>query len=93
MTDKGSGIAVSGSGGARCRGGLLAAGGAQLRGGANSPETRASQGPPQRRGTLRGALARPEPDLRVLDRLRAVEGRILRRTLPGLLPTKKNGLT
>ena len=45
-----------------------------MRGGADSPETLASKRPPQRRDTLRGALARPAPDLRILDRLRAVQG-------------------
>ena len=50
VTDKGLGIVVSGSGGARCRSGLLAAGGALLRSGASSPETRASQGPEMHRG-------------------------------------------
>ncbi len=59
---------------ARCRNGPFAAGGALLRSGANSPETRASQEPPQRRGTLRGAPTRLAPDSRVLSRLRAVQG-------------------
>ena len=74
VTDKGSGLATSGSGRSRCQSGPLVAGGAYLRGGANPPETRASQGPLQRRHAFTGRLARPTPDLRTTGQLGAIQG-------------------
>ncbi len=63
--------------------------------------TRASQEPPQRRGALRGPLTRPVPDLRVLGRLRAVQGPFIgeelgkscRLAVPSTLNSLKNLVT